>query len=130
MKKLIIAFAAVILTLGASAQRGYHGGNRGGYHGRPVYRGRSSVRISAGLGYYSNPFYSPYYYGSPGYYSYSRPSRLSLEIEDIKADYKDKIWSARHDKSLSRSERKKTIHDLKSERDNEIREAERTYYRR
>lgn len=126
MKKIIIAFAAVLLTLGASAQRGRHGG--GGYHGgRPYYRSGVRTYISAGI--YSNPFYSPYYYG-PSYRYYSRPSRLSMEVADIKADYKDKIWSARHDKSLSRSERKKTIHELKAQRDKEIRDTEMNYYKR
>lgn len=126
MKKIIIAFAAVLLTLGASAQRGGRHGGSGGYHGRSYHRGGVRTYISAGI--YSNPFYSPYY--GPSYRYYNRPSRLSMEIADIKADYKDKIWSARHDKSLSRSERKRTIHELKAERDNEIRDTERNYYKR
>ena len=125
MKQIIIAFAAIFLTLGASAQRGYHGG----YHGRTYYRPvRTRTYISAGI--YANPFYSPGYYYGPSYPYNSRPGRLEIEIADIKADYADKIWSARHDKSLSRAERKRTVHDLKSQRDREIRETERDYYKR
>ena len=111
------------LALSASAQKYAY---RSGFYRRP------HVMISTGL--YS-PFYPYYgYYGYP-YYPYGtlgyreRPTRLTMEIEDIHNDYQDKIWSARHDKSLSRQERKKTIHELKHERDQAISDSRRNYYK-
>lgn len=122
MKTLMIILLAVGLSFSASAQKGFHGG-----YGRPHVVVRAAPFA---------PFY-PYYgfgYGYPypyaPYYGYSRPSKLQLEIQDIRNDYRDKIWSARHDNSLSRSERRKTIHDLKTERDQAINDAQKNYYKR
>lgn len=110
----------MIMVISVSAQKYV----RGHY-----YRPRTRVVIGVG-GYYSSPYYSyyPYDYGlyRPYYY---RPSRLTLEIEDIRADYRDRIWSVRHDNSLTRKERKMRIHELKSQREEAIRNAERNYYR-
>ena len=44
---------------------------------------------------------------------------IRFEIEDIRNDYKDRIWSARHDESLSRKERRQKVHELKAERTGE-----------
>ena len=52
----------------------------GGYH--PYYRP-----------YWYDPFYRPY---RAYRYDYYRPTKLDLQIEDIKNDYDDKIWSVRH----------------------------------
>jgi len=110
----------MLIVLGASAQ--------GKYRGHHYYRPSTRVIVGVGGGYY--PWYYPYNYGYWGYpYGYyGRPSRLELKIEDIRADYRDRIWSARHDDKLSRSERKKEIHQLKAERDAAIRDAERNYH--
>jgi len=120
MKTILIICIALAVTTGAAAQK---------YRGRDYYRPRVQTHIGIGVGY--SPFYSPYYYypyyGGP---VYRRPTRLENEIADIKAEYNDKIWSAKHDRSLSRSERKKEVHDLKSERDKAIRAAEYNYHRR
>jgi len=130
MKKLMVIVVALGLALGASAQRFGHG-----------YIGRGHVyvappRVSVGIGY--SPFYAPfgyypygYPYGYGGMY-YSRPyhpSKLDIQIEDIKNDYSDKIWSAKHDESLSRKERRNVVHQLKSERDQAINDAKRNYYK-
>lgn len=120
MKKLLVLLVAVTLGIGASAQHRYIG--------RHYYRPRTTVIVSGG--YY--PYYaSPYGYGYWGrpYYYYSRPSRLALEIEDIQTDYQDRIWSVRHDDRLTKREKKLRIHQLKSERDQAIRNAERNSYR-
>jgi hypothetical protein len=123
MKKLLIILLIAGISLGASAQHRYY--VRSSYP-------RSHVVVSVGspiypYGYY-DPFYDPYYrYGYYGYYS--RPSKLDLEITDIRNDYRDKIWSAKHDNSLSAAERKRIVHRLKNERDREINQAERNYYR-
>ena len=120
MKRLSIVVALLVVVLSASAQHRYIG--------RPYYRPRTSVIISGGY-YPYTPVY-PYGYGYRSYQPvYHRPSRLALEIEDIRADYNDRIWSARHDDRLTKKEKKRRVHELKSERDAAIRDAERNYYR-
>ena len=120
MKKLFAILFSLGLVISAAAQHRYVG--RHYYY----YRPRTSVVLSGGYyPYYSSPFgYS--YLGQPYYY---RPSRLTLEIEDIQSDYQDRIWSVRHDKSISKKERRIRIHDLKFQRDQAIRDAEMNYYK-
>ena len=129
MKKLMVIVVALGLAMGASAQRFGHG-----FGGGHVYIAPPRVSVGVGLG------YSPFYYSPFGYYPYGygynnynnrnyRPSKLDLTIEDIKNDYQDKIWSAKHDTSLSRKERRKTVHQLKTERDQAIIDAKRNYYK-
>ena len=122
MKTILLLCLAIIVAGAASAQK---------YDRRyPHPRTRTSISVGIGSPYYS-PYYSPFYRPYP-YYStpiYSRPSRMEMEIADIKADYNDRIWSARHDNSLSKSERKREIRRLKSERDRAVRDAEYNYHR-
>lgn len=132
MKKLVLMLITVGLVFSASAQ--IHAGAR-----RPVIVPR--VAIIGGYSPYS--FYSPYapylgygygfgynpFYGNPGMYHSSRPTKLDLQVEDINNDYKDRIWSVKHDKSLSRSERKAKVHELKHERDSAVIDAKRNYYK-
>ena len=124
MKKLLIILLATGLVLGASAQKFHRGG-------RPYY-GRSRVIISSGI-YSPYPYYGSYFgypfYPYNDYYYMGRPTKLELKIEDIKNDYQDRIWSARHDQSLPRKERRKNIHRLKHERDQAIIQAKRDYYK-
>lgn len=123
MKKLFIILMAISLTLGASAQKW-----RGGYYGRP----HTSIIIGGYVPYYYAPFYNPWYY--PGYpypypvYNGSR--KIDYQVADIKQDYRLKIREARHDKSISRPERKRQIFELKRERDHAIIDARRQYYMR
>ena len=134
MKTIIMFCLAIVVAGAASAQK---------YDRYRTQRPRVRTSVSVGIGspYYSplrSPFYRPYPYYSAPFYSapmystpiYSRPSRLDMEIADIKADYNDRIWSARHDKSLSKSERKAEIRRLKSERDRAVRDVEYNYHRR
>ena len=106
MKKLLIVMISLALAGSVSAQRigghGFYGAPRvvvtGGYY--PYY----------GLGFGFGPFYPyPYGYG----YGYNRPSKMSMQIQDIKNDYKDKIWSAKHDTSLTRKERRMKVTYMK-----------------
>ena len=124
MKAIVMFCLAIVITSAVSAQKYSR-------HRYPQSRVRSSISIGIGSPYYSpynSPFYRSYpYYGAP---TYSRPSRLENEIADIKADYNDRIWSARHDKSLSKSERKGEIRRLKTERDRAIRDLQYNYHRR
>ena len=106
------------MVISASAQHRYTGGH--------YYRPGTRVVVSYGAYYPYDPFYSPYWSYRPYYY---RPSRLALQIEDIQSDYKDRIWSAKHDDRLSKRERKIKVHQLKSQREQAIRDAERNYYR-
>jgi hypothetical protein len=126
MKRLVLILVVTAVSIGATAQHAVirHGGYR-----------RSHVIISVGRPLYYSPYYygyyDPFYYPFyPGYvYRYPGETRLELKIDDIRNDYRDKIWSARHDKSLSKAKRKKIIHQLKYERDQAINRAKRDYYK-
>ncbi|MDP4151589.1 MAG: hypothetical protein Q8927_04955 [Bacteroidota bacterium] len=134
MKKLLVILFSVGLALGASAQRGHgavHGG--GGY----VYHPRVVVGVGLGYGYgFGYGPYSPWgWYGPWGYpyppYYYGQgavPTRLALQISDIKNDYKAQIKSTRHDKTIPRSERRQKIRQLKHDRDQAIINARKDFY--
>ncbi len=131
MKKLLIILLSIGLALGASAQR--HGSTGGVRYVRP------RVTVIGGYSPFS-PFYGfGYGYGyGLGYYPFNafppsynnRPSQLDLQIEDIRNDYRHKIKDVRHDKSLSRDERKAKIRDLKHDREAAIIDARRTYFKK
>ena len=129
MKKLMVIIIALGLSAAASAQKvavGVHG-NFGGVYFRP----RTTFVVGTYVPFYYHPFYYGYYpyYGYP-YYGYRyRPTKLDLQIEDIKNDYEEKIWSARHDKTISGKERRKEVRELKHDRDQAIIDAERNYYK-
>src|SRR5436305_2837435 len=110
MKKLLIIFLSLGLAVGASAQR--YGHSRSYGHGN-FYRPRVSIGVGVG-GFYP---YAPYYgYGYPSYAyppAYTVSPKLQMKIEDIRADYQDRIHSVRHDHSLSHRERKNEIRQLK-----------------
>src|SRR5512136_1538359 len=114
MKRLFVAMMLVGISLVSLAQKGsvarvYY------YH----------PRVIVGLGAYS-PFYPYYGFGYAPYFGYpwygypNRPSKMEMKIEDIRNDYRDKIKSAKADKSLTKAERKETVKNLKQERDQEI----------
>jgi len=125
MKTIIVA-AFLALTVGvASAAPGGPRAHGGGY-----YHPRTTIIV--GGGFYS-PFYSPFgYYGYP-YYPYAtvapQPTKLDMEIADIKNDYADKIASVRLDRSLTGKERREQIRAFRRERDNAVLEAKRNYYK-
>jgi len=128
MKKLFVIVLSMMVVIAALAQT-----KSGGHYwaGGRYYRPHTRVIVGVGAGYYPyypyySPFYSYGYWGGPRFY---RSTRLELKIEDIQADYKDRIYSARHDKAISKSERKATIRQLRSDRDLAIRDAERNYYK-
>jgi len=127
MKKLFVIVLSMMVVIAALAQT-----KSGGHYwaGGRYYRPHTRVIVGVGAGYYPYyPYYSPFYYGYWGGPRFYRPTRLELKIEDIQADYKDRIYSARHDKAISKSERKATIRQLRSDRDLAIRDAERNYYK-
>lgn len=129
MKTLIIMLISVTLSLGVSAQRkGYHHAYHGYYR---TYRPRVYVSpFSYGLS-YGYPYY-PYYgypYGYDPYYRSVMPYKLALQIESIKDDYKNRIREVRRDKSLSHSQRRQEIRNLKTERDEDITNAKKNFSR-
>ena len=128
MKTLLIILVSVTLSLGASAQ------HRGHYYRAPHYYPRTQVYISPfSYGFnYGYPYFGYPYYGTPygnPYYVNRVPYKLSLEIQSIKIDYKNRIREARKDKSLSHSQRREQIRSLKAERDQEIINAQKNFVR-
>ncbi|HEU0063990.1 MAG TPA: hypothetical protein VFQ58_03130 [Flavisolibacter sp.] len=124
MKRILVICALLFSVTIVNAQRHGSFGHRG-------YYSRSHVNIGVGLGY--NPLmpyygYYPWYSYPPGYAYSVRPSRLSLKIEDIRADYQERIREARH--NLKGKEKRTEIRRLKVERDHEIRETQMNYYNR
>ncbi|RTL60282.1 MAG: hypothetical protein EKK37_05445 [Sphingobacteriales bacterium] len=120
MKKIALIALLGLLVLNVSAQKG----SRGRYY----YHPRTYI-VSGWAPYYGYGYYPSYWYQPSSQY-YNRPSKLDMKLEDIRNDYQDKIRSARHDKSLSRAERKEIIRNLKSERNKELRDTEANYYKR
>jgi hypothetical protein len=129
MKTLLIILASVTLSLGASAQRKvyYHAYHPPVYHSR-VYFTPFSYGFGYGYPYFGYPYYG-YPYGYPYYGERRMPYKLSLQIQSIKIDYKNKIKEARKDKSLSHSQRRQEIRSLKAERDQDIIDAQRNFRR-
>ena len=126
MKKLFIILLSAGLSTAAAAQHVHVGG--GYYYARPhvTVVGGFYAPIYPYFGFGYGPFgYYPY---GP-YYGYSAPSKLTMQIEGIKSDYKDKIWSVKQDKSLTHAERKEKIHELKRERDQAIEDLKQNYYK-
>ena len=125
MKKLIAIILICGLGYTASAQHGRGGGHRSGHS-------RVSIGVGGGphYGYAYNRFYSPFNTYPYGSYNYNRPTRLDLEIQDIKNEYRDRIWSVKHDKALPHQQKKETVRTLKYEREKAIIEARRSYYKK
>ena len=128
----MVIVVALGLVLGASAQRFGQWWRPEGRHMFTYCTARVSVGVRVShyaltiLLLYSPFGYNPYYgYNSRSY----RPSKLDVQIADIKNDYQDKIWSAKHDTSLSGKERRKVVHQLRSERDQAVIDAKRNYYK-
>jgi hypothetical protein len=122
MKKLFVVMMALLLVASVSAQRFRHGG--GGYYApRVIISGGFYPYYGLGLGGFYPGFYAPYSR------AYNRPSKMTMQIEDIRNDYADKITSAKHDKTISRKERRKIVRGLKAERNTEIDDLKRNYYK-
>jgi hypothetical protein len=124
MKTLLIILVSITLGLGASAQR--KGGFYHAYGPRIIVAPSVGFGIGYGYPFFGYPFGYPYGYSNP--YGYrGTPYKLSLQIQSIKVDYKNQIKEARHDKSLSHSQRRQEIRTLKSERDQAILTAQQNF---
>lgn len=133
MKKLVVIVVALGLALGASAQS-KRSGPRGVRPGKTVIvRAYPSISpfYGYGRGFYGySPFYSPFGYGFDyGYRPQARPTKLDLEIEDIRNEYQDRIKSVRLADDLSRREKRQKVQELKSMRDKVIIDTKRNYYK-
>jgi hypothetical protein len=125
MKKILVVAFSMIFATGLMAQRAHI---TGGYYYRP--------HVVVGLGAYA-PFYPYYGFGYSPFFPYApygygygyRPSKLTVKVEDIKNDYRDKIHSAKKDTSLTHVERKEKVHELKQARDKEINDLKKNYYK-
>ena len=130
-KRLFIVMFSLGLAFGASAQRFGHGVAVGhGYYGGGWGYPRTYVGVGFGWGYpwgYPyGPWYAPY---PPYYYGYgAMPNQLELQVRDIKNDYEAQIKAVKHDKSMTRKERRAKVDQLKTERDNAIVQARHDYF--
>ena len=138
MKKLVVMVIALGLTFGASAQY-KRTGPRNVRPGKTVIV-RTYPRISPfygfGRGFYGYaplygypPFGYGFNYGFNGYMPPNRPTKLDLEVEDIKNEYQDRIRSVRLADDLSRREKRQKVQELKSMRDKLINETRKNYYK-
>ena len=128
MKTILIILTSLTISLGASAQR-KGGGFFHGFSPRVVVVPSINYGLGYGYPYFGYPFYfSPYKYGNP-YYENGRMSyNLSMEIQSIKVNYRNKIREVRNDKSISHAKRRQEIRSLKGERDQAIADAQRNFY--
>ena len=146
MKNIFIVALSFGLAFNASAQRGgghaVIGGFRGSY--TPVYRAPVIIGgygyapwygyglgLGLGFGYgFGLGMWNPYwgYPYAPYYNDRYLPSRLSLQIQDIKNDYKERIAATKENKSMTHRERRAAIRQLKHDRDQAIIDAKRNFY--
>lgn len=126
MKKLVLIVLMSAIVSGASAQ--FRGRGDGGFH-----RGRTAVVVRGGF--YPRAWYP---FGGFGWYTpgygypygyYNRPSKLDMEVADIKHDYSDRIHAVKMDNSLPRTEQKEKVKELKQERKDAVYQAKRDYYK-
>jgi hypothetical protein len=130
MKKLIAILILSGVVFGASAQHGRTGHGSG--HSR-ISTGHSRVGIGVGIGTgfgYGRGFSNSYpFYNSPynNYYN-RRPSNLDLQIQDVESEFRYKKREIRQDRSLSSSQKRQMIRDLRREKEKAIIDTKRNYY--
>lgn len=93
--------------------------------------GHRTVVVSGG---FYHPFYNSwgFYYGYPYYQGVMTPripTQLDIQVATIKNDYADKIKSVKLDESLTRAQRREEIKTFKRERNLDVLNAERAYYK-
>lgn len=124
MNKILVVLFSMFLALGASAQKAVV------VH-PPVVHTVPRVIYYYPRPYYYNPYYFGFNYGynMPAYYRYNRPTKLDMQIDDIKNEYSDRISSVKADDSLSHHDRRAKIRELKHERDQAVDDARKNYYK-
>ena len=115
---LVILLSAIVTSTFANVPGGHY---RGGYR-------HSTIIINGGYGYgYYHPF--GFYYGYPWYSTPAVPTKLDMQIADIRNDYADKIKSVRLDNSLTRQEKREQVKEFKRDRKMDVMNAQRNYYK-
>lgn len=112
------------LAFGASAQHKSIGHHRSGHS-----RVGLGVGIGTGFG-YGRGFYNSYpLYNSPynNYYN-RRPSNQDIQIQDVEAEFRYKKREIRQDRSLSSSQKKQMIRDLRRDKEKAKIDTKRNYY--
>jgi hypothetical protein len=144
MKRLIALMISAGIAVGSFAQNAKIRGNTDPVR-PPAGSSKTTVVVVPRSNYYSpyvygyRPYgypygYSPFYGSGYGYgYGFAPraefvPSKLDLQVEQIRNDYHYEIVTVRHDQSLSKSERRQKIRDLKRERDNAVIGAKQSYF--
>lgn len=130
MKRSVMVLLLTAIVSSASARMlpmgHFHRGFDRGLGHRPavVVRG----------GFY-NPWYAHYgfYYNYPYYYGYNNPSapptQLDIQVAQIKNNYADKISSVKLDNSLNGPEKRAEIRALKRDRNLDVMQAKKDYYK-
>lgn len=134
MKKLVVILVSLGLAFGANAQKGRGPVRNTGPQKVVIVRSYSPFSPYFGYGrsmYGYSPFgYGPFGYGFDNGYRYqNRPTKLDMQVEDIKNDYQDRIRSVRLDDALSRKEKRQKIAELKETREKEITDVRKNYYK-
>ena len=136
MKTLLILLLSTTLAFGASAQVRIGHDRDGDHH---AYRPRTRIIVSPSVGFgwgYGYPYYGYPGYGYPFGYPYGYPApyvyrgtpyKLALQIQSIKLDFKNQIRDARHNKSMSHTQRREEIRRLKTEREQAIISAQQNF---
>ncbi len=130
----MILLLAVGISLNLKAQKSVrtNTGRGGGF--------RAAPRVIVAAPVYRPFFYQPFGYGYGLYNRFGyqpfmnepmehRPSKLTIAIQDIENDYADKITSVRADDTLSGKERRAKIRELRNERDEEVNNTKKNYYK-
>lgn len=125
MKKTMMILLLIAMVTGASARV------PAGHIGGGFARGPRTTVIVGG-GFYS-PFYAPFgWYGAP-FYPYAtipyQPTKLDMQVQDIKNDYSDRIASVKLDNELTGKEKRQKIRELKQERNQAVLDARKNYYK-
>jgi hypothetical protein len=72
--------------------------------------------------------YGPYAY--PYYGWHGRESRLARNVQDIRNDYADRIYSVKQDTRISHKERRQKVRELKKEREKAVQDEIMNYYKK
>jgi len=129
MKKLSVILVLLAVTLGASAQHGSRHGSRHGSYNRVSSHSRVGLGIGIGMASGYGRMYNRYPYYSTPYnnYSYRPTSQLDLRLQEVRDEYSYKKRELRRDKSLSSSQKRTMIRDLKMQRERALLETRRSY---
>lgn len=132
MKKIIIIMISLICSAGTFAQQKGFGSPHVHVYTRIYVAPAYGLGLNYGYPLFGYPYFGYMYpYGYPPY-PYMPPSsyKLNAQISAVKSEYKYQIKTVRKDESISKTQKKQDILQLKSERENAIAEVEKNYHKR